>query len=262
MKIGFIGVGHMGSSLARAIKDYPNSLLLFNDIDLSKAQALQKEIVNSEVNDLEAVVKEADYLFIGVKPADADALFNKIKDINNKAIIISMVAGKKISDIEDIIVNPIIRILPNTPVAIKNGLTLYNYSSDVSKEQLETFINIMKETGDLVKVNEDKINPISVITGSAPAYLDYFIDALIVALEKEGVSKKDATYFALKMSLGTINLDLKSDKSPLELGQEVCSPNGSTIEGVNVLLEKKLYEIVDEAFQATLKKNNKMVEDK
>ena len=119
----------------------------------------------------------------------------------------------------------------------------------------------MKETGELVKVKEDKINAISVVTGSAPAYLDYFIDALIKALEKEGIDKKEATYYALMMSLGTIKLDLESNKSPLELGKEVCSPNGSTIEGVNILLNRDLYAIVEEAFKATLNKNNKMGEN-
>ncbi|MBP5574579.1 MAG: pyrroline-5-carboxylate reductase [Bacilli bacterium] len=261
MKIGFIGVGHMGSSLARAIKDYQNVTLCFNDIDNKKALALKEEIPNSVVKDFNEIVGTVHYLFIGVKPNDAGEVFKRIKEINSQVIIISMVAGKKISDIKDIIVNPVIRILPNTPVAIKSGLTLYNYSSDITNNDLKTFLDFMKETGELVEVEEDKINAISVITGSAPAYLDYFIDALIKALEKEGVDKKEATYYALMMALGTIKLDLNSNKSPLDLGKEVCSPNGSTIEGIDILLKRNLYDIVEEAFQATLKKNNKMVED-
>lgn len=257
MKIGFIGVGHMGSSLATAINDYKKASLLFNDIDINKALAL-KERIGGEVKELKDIIKESDYLFIGVKPIDTDDLLNKIKEIDNTAIIISMVAGKTIKEIKQIINNPVIRILPNTPVAIKSGLTLYNYSSDVDVDSLETFKEFMKETGELSKVEEDKINPISVVTSSAPAYLDYFIDALIKALEKEGISEKDATRYALMMCFGTIKLDLASDKTPLELGKEVCSPNGSTIEGVNVLLNHHLYEVVDEAYHATLKKNNKM----
>ena len=261
MKISFIGVGHMGSSLARAIKDYPNTFLYFNDIDNKKALALKEEIANSDVKRFNEVVGLVDYLFIGVKPNDANEVYKQMKEINNNVIIISMVAGKTISDISSFLTNPIIRILPNTPVAIKSGLTLYNHSSNVNKEQLETFIGFMKETGELVKVKEDKINAISVVTGSAPAYLDYFIDALIKALEQEGIDKKEATYYALMMALGTIKLDLNSNKSPLDLGKEVCSPNGSTIEGIDILLKRNLYDIVEEAFQATLKKNNKMVED-
>ena len=169
-----------------------------------------------------------------------------------------MVAGRTIKEIKSLTNNPIIRILPNTPVAVKSGLTLYNYSSDVNDLSLNTFLDFMKETGEVALVDEDKINPISVVTGSAPAYLDYFIDALIKALVKEGISEEAATEYALKMSLGTIKLDLANSKTPLELGKEVCSPGGSTIEGVNVLLDNNLYEVVDKAFQATLKKNNKM----
>lgn len=71
-------------------------------------------------------------------------------------------------------------------------------------------------------------------------FLDYFI--------KEGINEKDAINCTLKMALGTIKLDLSSDKTPLELGKEVCSPGGSTIEGVNVLIDNSLYEIVDKAF--------------
>lgn len=256
MKIGFIGVGHMGSSLALAIKDVPSSFLCLNDALIEKANKLNKEINNSKVSSLEEIINECDYVFLGVKPSDADDVLKNIK--NDKPVIISMVAGKTIKEIKSLVSNPVIRILPNTPVLIKNGLTLYHYSSDVTKKMLDDFTLIMKETGELSFVKEEDINSISVVTGSAPAYLDYFIDALIEVLVKEGIDKKEATNYALKMSLGTIKLDIASDKSPLELGKEVCSPNGSTIEGVNVLLENNLYEVVGKAFKATLDKNNKM----
>lgn len=117
----------------------------------------------------------------------------------------------------------------------------------------------MKETGELIEVKEEDINPISVITGSAPAYLDYFIDALVKAGIHQGLNEKEVTNYVLKMIEGTIKLNLRSNKTPLELGKEVCSPGGSTIEGVNVLIEKNLYKIVEEAFLATLNKNKEMI---
>lgn len=256
MNIGFIGVGHMGSSLALAIKDYPNSYLYLNDLIEEKALAINKKIINSKVASIETIINECEYIFIGVKPSDADEVLKLIN--NDKPVIISMVAGKTIKDINSLINNPIIRILPNTPVLVKSGLTLYNYSSKVSKEALAKFLDFMKETGEVTLVKEEDINSISVVTGSAPAYLDFFIDALIKALMKKGIKEKEATDYALKMALGTIKLDLASNKTPLELGKEVCSPNGSTIEGVNVLLASDLYDVVDEAFNATFNKNNKM----
>lgn len=257
IKIGFIGTGHMGASLALAIKDFPNSFLLLNNRTKSKADNLHEKIKNSQVLPLKEVIEQSEYLFIGVKPIDLKEVLNEIKNINSKSIIISMVAGINLKEINNIITNPVIRILPNTPVLVKSGLTLVCYSS-IPEINKNTFLNFMKETGELIEVKEEDINPISVITGSAPAYLDYFIDALIKALVKEGIEEKAATEYALKMSLGTIELDLASDKTPLELGKEVCSPGGSTIEGVNVLLDSNLYDVVDKAFQATLKKNNKM----
>ena len=117
----------------------------------------------------------------------------------------------------------------------------------------------MKETGELIEVKEEDINPISVITGSAPAYLDYFIDALIKAGINQGMNEKDVTNYVLKMIEGTIKLNLSSNKTPLELGKEVCSPGSSTIEGVNVLLQKNIYEMVEGAYLATLNKNNKII---
>lgn len=258
IKIGFIGTGNMGSSLALSIKDFPNSTLLLNNRTISKAENLHQKIRNSEVLSMKEVISQSDYLFIGVNPIETKEVLKEIKNINSKTIIVWMVAGINIKEIKDIINNPVIRILPNTPVSIKSGLTLVCYSS-ISDNQKNIFKNIMKETGELIEVKEEDINPISVITGSAPAYLDYFIDALVKAGIHQGLNEKEVTNYVLKMIEGTIKLNLRSNKTPLELGKEVCSPGGSTIEGVNVLIEKNLYKIVEEAFLATLNKNKEMI---
>ena len=258
IKIGFIGTGNMGSSLALSIKDFPNSTLLLNNRTISKAENLHQKIRNSEVLSMKEVISQSDYLFIGVNPIETKEVLKEIKNINSKTIIVWMVAGINIKEIKDIINNPVIRILPNTPVSIKSGLTLVCYSS-ISDNQKNIFKNIMKETGELIEVKEEDINPISVITGSAPAYLDYFIDALVKAGIHQGLNEKEVTNYVLKMIEGTIKLNLRSNKTPLELGKEVCSPGGSTIEGVNVLIEKNLYKIVEEAYLATLNKNKEMI---
>ena len=258
IKIGFLGTGNMGSSLALAIKNYPNSILLLNNRTISKAETLHKQIKNSTVNDFDEVIKKSEYLFIGVKPIDLKDVLQKIKNINKNSVIISMVAGITLKEIKEIIDNLIIRILPNTAVSVNSGITLVCYSS-ISEKQKETFKNMMKYTGELIEVKEEDINPISVITGSGQAYLNYFIDALIKAGVNQGFDEKEITKYVLKMIEGTIKLNLSSDKSPLELGMEVCSPGGSTIEGVNVLLKNNIYKVVEDEYLATLNKNNKIV---
>ena len=224
IKIGFIGTGNMGSSLALSIKDYPNSFLLLNNKTISKTESLHQKIKNSKVFSLKEVIEQSEYLFIGVKPIDLKEVLNEIKQINKNSIIISMVAGIYLNEIQSTIDNPIIRILPNTAVSVKKGLTLVCYSSILDKKN--EFINIMKETGELIDVKEEDINKLSVITGSAPAYLDYFIDTLIKAGVNQGFNEKDITKYVLKMIEGTIKLNLESNKSPLKLGKGVCSPGG------------------------------------
>ena len=258
IKIGFIGTGNMGTSLALAIKDYPNSIFLLNNRTISKAENLQKKIKNSKVLSFKEVAEQSEFLFIGVKPIDFKEVLKEIKSINSKSTIISMVAGINLKEIKEITSNPIIRILPNTAVEVKSGLTLVCYSS-ISDSHKNIFKDMMKLTGELIEIKEEFMNPLSVLTGSAQAYLDYFIDALIKAGINQGLNEKDVTNYVLKMVEGTIKLNFKSDKSPLELGKEVCSPGGSTIEGVNVLLKNNLYKIVEDAFLATFNKNNKMV---
>lgn len=259
IKIGFIGTGSMGSSLALSIQNYPNSFLLLNNRTISKAENLHKKIENSKVLSFKEVSEQSEYLFIGVKPIELKDVLKELKIINNKSIIISMVAGITIKEINDIIPNPIIRILPNTAVSVKCGLTLVTYGASITDDNKNIFINIMKETGQLVEVKEENINPISVITGSAQAYLDYFIDALVKAGVHQGLNEKDVTNYVLKMIEGTVKLNLSSNLTPIELGKEVATPGGSTIEGVNVLLNNNFYKIIEDAFLATLKKNNKMV---
>ena len=259
INIGFIGTGSMGSSLALSIKNYPNSFLLLNNRTISKAENLHKNIENSQVLSFKEVTEQSEYLFIGVKPIELKDLLKEIKKIDNKAIIISMVAGITIKEINEIVPNPIIRILPNTAVSVKSGLTLVTYGSSIPDNKKNIFINIMKETGELIEVKEENINPISVITGSAQAYLDYFIDALVKAGVHQGLNEKDVTNYVLKMIEGTVKLNLSSSSTPIELGKEVATPGGSTIEGINVLLNNNIYKIVEDAFLATLKKNNKMI---
>ncbi|MCR4879562.1 MAG: pyrroline-5-carboxylate reductase [Bacilli bacterium] len=259
MNIGFIGTGHMGASLALAIKDNSSFFLYLNNRNIAKAITLSEKINNSKTVSIEEIVKDCPYIFIGVKPIDIKDVLIRINELKYQGIIISMAAGIEMKEMRKYISNPIIRIMPNTPVLVKSGLTLVNYSSNVNEKMKEDFLLMMKETGDIKEVKEEEINPISVITGSAPAYIDYVIDALIKAAVKEGLDEKEATYYVLKMMEGTIKLDLASNKSPLELGKEVCSPGGSTIEGVNVLIKNNIYDIINRAYLATLNKNKKMI---
>ena len=259
-KIGFIGTGHMGGTIARAISKDPNNFLFLNNRTKEKVDKLVKEIGrNAQACSLEDIFKNCDIIFIGVKPIDLDSLLDKIKEYCANKIIISMVAGSTIKDIEAIIgKSKIIRILPNTPILVGEGITFVSYNSKINKADIEEFLSVMKLTGDVIEIEEDKINSASVITGSAPAYLDYFLDALIKAGINLGLSEDESRDYVIKMAKGSIDLLVESNKTPIELCDEVCSPGGSTIEGVNLMKDNNFIKIVEKACEATFNKNNKM----
>ena len=258
MNIGFIGTGHMAGSLLRAIARQGCHRFYVNDHNKEKIDALKAEIKEVEETDYEGLLSESEFVFLGVKPTDLKPLLEEISTYTSNAIFVSMAAGFATREILDVLGDvPLIRIMPNTPVLVGKGITFATYHK-VDEISRKAFEGIMKATGSLYEIEEAKMDAVSVLTGSTPAYLDYFVDALAQFGESVGFSKEEATEYVLKMAEGTIALDMASDKSPIELGREVCSPGGSTIEGVRVLENEGFQDIVKKAAEASYKKTKKM----
>ena len=258
MNIGFIGVGHMASSILRALAKDESLCFLVNDHHEEKIASIAKDypgrVYEANYRD---ILRGSSFVFLGVKPTDLGALLDEIKGVEGP-VLISMAAGFAMEEILAIVGDrPLIRIMPNTPVLVGKGVTFATYHGVMESEK-ELFKKMMALTGSLYEIEEEKMDAVSVLTGSTPAYLDYFLDALARFGRNVGFSEKEATEYVLKMAEGTIALDLASEKTPLELGKEVCSPGGSTIEGVKVLLDKKMPETVIEAAEASYKKNKNM----
>ena len=260
MKIGFIGVGHMAGSILKAISKNTEYEFYINDINYNHADDISKVVSNKIIKCSSIdVIDNSDLIFLGVKPKDLTDILSGIKNHIKDKLIISMAAGFSIDKIINITgdIN-LIRIMPNTPVAVSSGVTFYT-KYKVSEDMLHKFIEVMSYTGSLYEIAEDKMDVVSVLTGSTPAYLDYFIDALSEFGVSKGFTKEESIEYVLKMALGTILLNLSSSKSPKELGDEVCSPGGSTIEGIKVLLDNDFYKIINDAANASYNKNKKML---
>lgn len=255
--VGFIGTGNMGSALARAVSKSEIASIKLANRTKKKASDLAKEIGGKVVTNKQAA--NSDFVFLAVKPYQAKEVLAEIKSsLNYNTVIVSMMNGYTIDKLRKEINLPIIRIMPNTPVAVGEGMTLYTFSDDVKKEDVETFKELMKNSGKLEIVDEHLFDEVSAITGCGPAYADMFVDALAIAGVKLGIPRKRAEVFAAQMLLGSSKLMLESGKHPEQLKDEVCSPGGSTIEGV-VALEKNAFKSsVIEAILAAYKKNKEM----
>lgn len=261
--IGFVGTGNMGGALARAAAaDKANSLLLANRT-AAKAQKLADEIGGS-VSDNAGVIAAADYIFLGVKPQMLQGLAancaGEFAKRGEGFVIVSMAAGSSIEYIRSLFGEyPVIRIMPNTPAAIGMGMILYACSADVSAEQETAFLNAMQGAGRFLKIEEKLIDAGSAVSGCGPAFADLFIEALADGGVACGLPRKQAMEMAAQMLMGSAALVLQSGKHPGQLKDEVCSPGGSTIQGVRKLEEHGFRSAVFEAVVAAYEKNKSLI---
>ncbi len=238
--VGFIGTGNMGSALARAaVKSKAADRLLLSNRTTSKAQRLAEEI-GADVSDNRTVASESDYLFIAVKPQMLEEMSSGILDVlkarEDRFVIISMVAGKDLAYLKELFGNrPVIRIMPNIPVAAGSGVTLFTTTEEVSPEEKEFFKRLLAASGTVSEIEERLLDAATGITGCGPAYAAMFIEALADGAVACGLPRRQAVEYAALMLKGTSALLLESGEHPGALKDRVCSPGGSTIQGVRSL---------------------------
>ena len=191
------------------------------------------------------VAGDCDLIFLAVKPQMMEALLQPLKftfdERPSRFVLCSMAAGLSIARIQEMAGEdfPVIRIMPNTPASVGEGMIQY-CSSNVTAEEEEAFLKIMAPAGRLDAVPESLIDAASCVSGCGPAWVYQFIEALADGGVACGLPRAKAQEYAAQMVLGSAKLVLESGKHPGELKDAVCSPGGSTIQGVRVLEEKGL----------------------
>ena len=258
MKIAFIGTGNMGGALARAASRVETNELFLVNRHPEKAERLQQEI-GGTVTDQKSAVAAADMIFLGVKPIMLPELMKTLSPQlaarDCPPVLVSMVAGVSIEDLFGLLVKPlpVIRIMPNTPAAVGEGMILYTCSDAVLPESREAFLSAMRFAGRFAEIEERLMNAGMAVSGCGPAFVDLFVEALAYAGVVCGLPRKDALMLAAQMTLGSAKLILESGKHPGELKDAVCSPGGTTIRGVRALEAHGFRSAVIEAVLATVK---------
>lgn len=260
MKYGFIGCGNMGSALIRALSRTTNDILI-SDISIDKAKSLANEL-GLKYGENSDIIENCDRIFLGVKPQMMADLLNNISPVlqTKKPILISMAAGLTTSTIEQMAGGnlSVIRIMPNTPVSVGKGTVLYCTNSLVKEDDLASFVEDMRYAGMLDLIDEDLIDAGCSVSGCGPAYMYMFIDAISKAGEQCGLSKDTAIKYAANTMLGAAQMVLDTKEDPDILKQKVCSPGGSTIEGVKVLESKDFEKTVIDCISAAFKRNKEL----
>lgn len=239
MIIGFVGTGNMGGALAIAAAKTGATLIL-NNRTPEKAEKLAGQL-GCETASAQEIAKLCDYIFLGVKPQLMGDLLSDLAPTlqarKDPFTLVSMAAGLTMDTIRKMAGGnyPVIRMMPNTPVAVGCGVILYDTTENVTDEALSGFCNAMSQAGLVDRLPEALMDAGSAVSGCGPAFVSMFLEALADGGVACGLPRQKAVEYAAHTLLGTAQLLLETGKHPGQLKDEVCSPGGSTIEGVKAL---------------------------
>ena len=263
-KIGFIGAGNMAGAIIGGI--IKSNLVESQNVIASAKTMTNLNKLKDEYNinvtlDAREVVKNSDIVFMAVKPNIFDGVLESVKDlIGDEKIVVSIAAGKSISSIENIIGDDkkIIRTMPNTPALVNEGMSALCPNKNIEDEELKIVKGIFDSFGKSEVVGEYLIDSVIGVSGSSPAYVFMFIEAMADAAVVGGMPRKQAYNFAAQSVLGAAKMVIESGKHPGELKDMVCSPGGTTIEAVKVLENEGMRSAVINGMASCIEKSIEM----
>ncbi len=257
--VGFIGTGNMGSAIARAAgKSNQVDRLLLANRSPEKAERLAKEL-GGEVSDNRQVAVNADVLFLAVKPQYLLGMFDGIRDVlearKDRFIIVSMVAGWTLDRLtRELGVFPFVRIMPDIPAQVGAGITLVCPGKGITEEEKALVLDLLDGSGLVSELDEKQLDAANGVTGCGPAFAAMFVEALADGAVACGLPRQRALEYAAMMVKGSAELLLQENMHPAVLKDKVCSPGGSTIQGVRKLEECAFRAAVMDAVIATFEK--------
>ena len=260
MKIGFIGAGNMAKAMLGGILVngiFNKEEIIASDASEACLKAIEDNLGISTTTDNKIVVKQADVIVLAVKPQYYGSVIEEIKDgVESHQIIVTIAPGQTIERLEHLFGKTLklVRTMPNTPALVGEGITAVCKNKEVTEDELRYICKILEGFGKVEVVDEHLMDVVVSVSGSSPAYVFMFIEAMADAAVADGMPRKQAYEFAAQAVLGSAKMVLETGKHPGELKDMVCSPGGTTIEAVRVLEEKGLRSTIFEAMKACTKK--------
>ena len=261
MNIGFMGTGNMSGAIIRGLSGEKSFSLYGFDLSEAALSTLSKEAGLKPLKDAKSLIEKSDVLVLGVKPNVLPLVLSEHKEeISAKnPLVISIAAGKDIEFLESYLKkSKIVRVMPNINARVHAATTSYCINKNVTKRDCGTVEKIFKNVGSVTQVSEKDLEIFSVLSGASIAYTYLYIDALAAAALKAGLPKAQALEIAAHTVLGSAKMILEEKIHPAVLIDMVCSPGGTTIEGITSLKEEGFEAIVRKAFDAAYEKGEKI----
>ncbi len=267
-KVGFIGVGNMGGALLRSIVRFNKEAALNNseeqlfsvsayDINAELLKKLTNETGIIEEISAASLVNNCDIIVLAVKPQYCQNVLEQIKSaITEKKIIVSIIVGLSARYFKGILGSQarIVRTMPNTPALVGEGMTLVSWNDSVNDDEKKAITKLFSCSGKVEELDESLMSEVTALTGSSPAYVFMFIEAMADAAVKAGIQRKLAYRLAAQAVLGSAKMVLDTGMHPAELKDMVCSPAGTTIEAVAILEQEGFRNAIIKAMDECTRK--------
>ncbi len=255
MKYGFLGCGNMGGAIATALSKKCTDFVVTDRSGRAKK-------LGFDYTTAENIAANADRVFLGVKPQMMTGALKPLQPVlaEKRPLLITMAAGLTMAQIQELVgcELPVIRIMPNTPVALGRGVTLYCANELVTPGVLTDFLSDMEYSGMLDPVEEKLFDAAGTISGCGPAYVYMFIEAMADGAVACGVPRAKAMEYAAATLEGAARMVLETKQHPGALKDAVCSPGGSTIAGVKALEDGAFRSAVMNCIIAACNRNKEL----
>ncbi|MDN3399034.1 pyrroline-5-carboxylate reductase [Psychrobacter sp. APC 3426] len=267
-KISFIGGGNMAQALISGLVScgVKPSLITVADPSSEAREQLAAKGLNAvdPTVDAKAAVIDADIVVLAVKPQVMKPVVSAFADALDNQLVISVAAGLSTALLSDMLggYSHIVRAMPNTPAMIQMGATGLYGTDDISAEQKQLATAVMEASGLVMWVdNEEHMHAVTAVSGSAPAYMFYFIESMVDGAVALGLDKEQASALAMQTMLGAAKMAMGSDDAPAELRRKVTSPNGTTQAAVESMQANDIGRQIVEAMQACYDRSQALSEE-
>ncbi len=256
MKVGIIGCGNLGSSLIKGLQKAEalrSEEIMASDLREEKLSEFKKLGTEATTNN-KKLVKLCETIFIAVKPDVVESVLNETREFSENKLFVSVAAGVSTKFIEAHTKARVVRAMPNLCGAVGEMASCFSPGSRASREDEELVQSLLGSVGLTFKIDEKLMGAVTGLSGSGPAYFYFIIQALQEAGVELGLSSEVALKLAAQTAKGAGETILRGEKAPQELTKQVCTPKGTTIEGLKVLEKRKVADALKDAVKAAARR--------
>lgn len=260
MVVGVIGIGRIGLALLQSFLKNLNKEHIIATDKSRERRSLAEELGVLVCETNSQLAEQADTIWLAVKPKEVLEVLNEIRPcVTEDKVIVSVVAGLKTARITSVLnkKTKVVRVMPNLPLLVNEGAIAVCKGVGISEEDLRKIISLLNPLGKVLVVDEDKMDAVTGLSGSGPAYVSLFVEAMVEAGVRLGLTREEAVALSAQTVLGTAKMILLG-KHPAILREEVTSPAGTTAEGLFVLEQRGVRAAIMEAVQRACERSKRL----